>query len=1079
MRRIALILAILPVLASMTSSSQEQSAAPMMYGQLTVNRTHIVFTLAGDLWMVGRQGGAATRITNGKGESGYPVFSPDGSMLAYAQQTGGQWEVHCMTFPGGEPKRLTWHPSRDYPVSWSPDGKSVYFLSIRTGNRKLYRVEIDGVLPRELPFWTVAASSASPDGERIAITAQSGLMTDWRYYRGGMQGRIRLTNLRDWSTEEITAGDQNEESPMWIGRSIYFLSDQSGIFNLYSFDPASKRRKQLTRFEKYGITDAGAGPDAVAFVRDGRIHLHDLKSGETRQVSIRVEPDRKELGKRTARAVQYNDWAALSGDGGKVSLGIRGDAFVFDPATGAASNLTRTPGAAERYPVLSPDGGSIAYFSDESGEYQLHIRSLTDEGGIRRIRIEEKPTFYREPVWSPDGRYLAFTDHRLGLWIADVERGTSSRIDSSTYSYQEEWFPRWSPDSRWLTYSKHLRNRVRTAFIYGIEAKKAVQVSDGVTHVEQPCFDAGGRYLYFLSSPNAGTSEFGWGVLSGMMARPLVSRTLHLMLLQADAPAPLMPDGSPNPAAAEVRRAEVVRIDFNGLNRRVIDLPVEPHDFTQIVPAGPGRLMIQINEWPDSPSPLRRTGSALYSYALSSPARLEKMLDRVGGFEVSTDGSRLLYGLGPYWHLVPANATPKASEGRVEIGKLTIDVDPQAEWQQIYAESWRIMRDWFYDANHHGLDLKELEKHYGEYLPGISRRADLNMLLNRMLGHVSVSHLGVGGGDVAPPDGPPVRIGLLGADYEIADGRYRIKKIYRSSAYNGVAGTVRSPLDYPGVDVREGDYLIAVNGSNAGVDRNVNTYFSGIGTSPVQITVAGSADGAGARTVTVYPVTGEAELRGVDEIEAARRRVEEASGGKLGYIYIGDFGQSIMHFIRLLAGYGDRQGVVIDQRFNGGGITSDYLIEWLNRKALYYYSFREGDNLAVPVNPGPQAKVLITNERNFSAAETFAFMFRLGNLGPIVGARTGGGGIGPYVFTPRLIDGGRIQLPNRAAYNPDGSSWGIENIGIKPDVEVDILPKDVISGRDPQIEKAIQLAMEALKKKAVRTPVKPAYPVHR
>ncbi|MBK9316623.1 MAG: PDZ domain-containing protein [Acidobacteria bacterium] len=664
------------------------------------------------------------------------------------------------------------------------------------------------------------------------------------------------------------------------------------------------------------------------------------------------------------------------------------------------------------------------------------------------------------------------------MWIADLDTGKTANIDRSTYSWEGEWWPRWSPDSRWLAYSKHLKNRIRTAFIYDTDAKRSRQVSDGVTHVEQPCFDANGKYLYFLSSPNAGTSHFGWGVLSGILARPLVTRNMHAMILQADGQSPIMPNGSPNPEANFGEPAKSVRIDFEGLDRRVIDLPLPSHDFTVLAPGLPGRLLVQINEWPDSPTPLRGGQSVLYGYALSSPSKMEKMIERVSGFEVSSDGAKLLYGQGPYWYLTASDVVPKPNDGRVDISKLTLHIDPSEEWKQIYRESWRIMRDWFYDKNHHGLNLNELEKRYSEYLPGITRRSDLNELLNRMLGHVSVSHLGVAGGDVPPPGEPSVRIGLLGADYEIAGGRYRFRKIYRSSIFSDAAGSARSPLDWPGVDVREGDFLIAVDGQNITADNDIYSYFVGKRANVVKLTVAMNADGMGSRTVTVHPIHNESELRGADQIESYRRRVEAASGGKLGYIYIGDFGSSIMHFIRLMAGYSDREGIIVDQRYNGGGITSDFLIEWLQRKALYYYAFREGDDLAVPVNPAPATKVLITNEQNFSAAETFAFMFKLGKVGPIVGNRTGGGGIGPYVYTPRLIDGGRIQLPNRAAYNPDGTSWGIENIGVIPDFEVDVKPDDVIRGRDPQIEKAIQVALEYLKKNRPPAPRKPQYPVH-
>jgi tricorn protease len=468
----------------------------------------------------------------------------------------------------------------------------------------------------------------------------------------------------------------------------------------------------------------------------------------------------------------------------------------------------------------------------------------------------------------------------------------------------------------------------------------------------------------------------------------------------------------------------------------------------------------------------------LYRIDLAQPARLEKIIEGVGGFEVTRDGGRLLFAKGGSWFLVPTAATLKPDEGKLDLKKLEVTVDPRAEWKQIYREAWRIMRDWFYDQNHHGLNLSELEAHYAEYLPTITRRADLNALMNRMLGHVSVSHLGIGGGDLPQPVGPPVRIGLLGADYEIVGNRYRFKRIYRSTRYNGPLGSVQAPLDAPGISVREGDYLLAVDGQEINGSKSIYSYFDGKANQSVKITVGPNPTQDGARTFSVFTVANEVNLRLASWAEQNRRRVEEASQGKLGYIYAGDYGTGTMDVIRGLTGYSDRPGVIIDQRYNGGGITPDYLIEWLRRRPIYYYTFRNGDDIATPVNPGPSTKVLIVNDQNFSAAETFAFMYKLAKVGPIVGTRTGGGGIGPYVYTPRFIDGGNIQLPNRAAYNPDGTSWGIENTGVTPDYEVEITPRDVLSGRDPQLEKAIQVGLEEIRKNVPAQRIKPKYPVH-
>ncbi|HST22680.1 MAG TPA: S41 family peptidase [Blastocatellia bacterium] len=1071
-------MAVLFLLAGFINVSAQQPA-PALYGRLAVNQTHIVFTYAGDLWSVERGGGEARRITTHPGEESYPAFSPDGSQLAFSRQIGGNWDIYVMPATGGEARQITYQPRNDYAYDWTPDGKTILFMSGLTGGPRLYTIALDGVLQNELPLRPEALNgSFSPDGKRVVYSPTSAI-GDWRFYRGGSKGQIWLANPTNGDIEKLPQGNYNDDFPAWVGNKIYFLSDRTGIYNLYSYDLSSKQTKQLTTFEHHGVRWLGAGAGAVAFVRDGRIHLHDAATGQTRVVDVRLSPDTAELKPRTVNAARGLESVLLNASGDRVIFGARGEAMIFDPSTGNVRNITATSGVAERFPALSPDGKMIAYFSDESGEYQLHARPASGEGPVKKIAIEPKPSFYRELIWSPDSKKVAFTDRRLALWLVDVESSTASRIDSSTYSYQQEWYPQWSPDSRWLAYSKHLGNRVRTVFVYDVEGKRARQITDGRTHTELPCFDANGKYLYFASSPNAGTSEFGWGVLNGIMARPLVTRRLHAIILQNDSPSPILPTGTTNPEAKAGEAISKMRIDFENISRRVIDLPTPSRDYALLATGKPGVLFALISEWPATPGLGSNPTPVLYKIDLTQTARPEKFVEGTNGFEVSRDGNRLIYVKGGSWFLVSADAVPKADDGKLDLKKMEVTIDPRAEFKQIYREAWRIMRDWFYEPNYHGQNLAELEAHFAEYLPTVTRRADLNALMNRMLGHISVSHLGVGGGDQPQPAGPPVRIGLLGADYEIANGRYLFKHIYRATSYNSPFGSAQAPLDAPGVSVREGEYLLAVDGQEISSSKSIYAEFNGKVNQPVKITVGPNPTGDGARTITVFPIPNESGLRTANWAEDNRRRVEEASGGKLGYIFVESYGPGIFDFIRGLVGYSDRPGIIIDQRYNGGGVTSDYLIEWLQRKPLYYYAFREGDDIATPVNPGPRAKVLITNEQNFSAAETFAFMYKLAKVGPIVGTRTGGGGIGPYAYTPRFIDGGNVQLPNRAAYNPDGTSWGIENVGVIPDYEVEIMPKDMLGGRDPQLEKAIQVGLEEIKKNIPVAPKKPKYPVHK
>lgn len=1071
-------MAVLFLLAGFINVSAQQPA-PAFYGRLAVNQTHIVFNYAGDLWSVERGGGQARRITTHPGEESFPAFSPDGSQLAFSRQVGGNWDIYVMPATGGEARQITYHPRNDYAYGWTPDGKAILFMSSLTGAPRLYTIDLDGVLENELPLQPEALNgSFSPDGKRVVYSPTSAI-GEWRFYRGGSKGLIWLANPANGEIEKLPQGNYNDDMPVWVGNRIYFLSDRTGIYNLYSYDLSSKQTKQLTTFEHYGIRWINAGAGAVVFVRDGRIHLHDTATGQTRVVDVRLNPDTIELNPRAVNVSRPIESALLSAAGDKVIFGARGEALTFDPSTGEARNITATSGVAERFPAPSPDGKQIAYFSDESGEYQLHVRPASGAGPVKKIAVESKPSFYRELIWSPDSKKVAFSDRRLALWLVNVESSSVARIDSSTYSFQEEWYPQWSPDSRWLTYSKHLGNRVRTVFIYDVEGKRARQITDGHTHSELPCFDANGKYLYFASSPNAGMSEFGWGVLNGMLVRPQVIRWLHAIILQNDAPSPILPTGMPNPEAKAGEAVSTVRIDFENIDRRVVDLPTPVRDYGLLTPGKPGVIFTLNSEWPVSPALGNNPLLVLYKIDLTQTGRPEKLVEGTNGFEVSRDGNRLLYVKGGNWFLVSTGAAPKPDDGKLDLKKLEVTVDPRAEFKQMYHEAWRIMRDWFYSPNYHGQNLAELEAHFAEYLPSVTRRADLAALMNRMLGHISVSHLVVGGGDQPPPAGPPVRIGLLGADYEIANGRYRFKRIYRATGYESPFGSRQAPLDAVGVSVREGEYLLAVDGQAIDTSKSVYAYFNGKVNQPVKITVGPTPDNNGARTISVFPIPNESELRLSNWAETNRRRVEEASGGKVAYIFVENYGPGIYDFTRGLVGYSDRPGIIIDQRGNSGGVTPDYLIEWLQRKPLYYYSFREGDDIATPVNPGPRAKVLITNEQNFSAAETFAFMYKLGKVGPIVGARTGGGGIGPYAYTPLLIDGARVQLPNRAAYNPDGTSWGIENVGVVPDYEVEIMPKDLLSGRDPQLEKAIQVALEEIKKNVPVAPKKPKYPVHK
>jgi len=1105
------------LLAGGVQPQQQNDGVRRLISNLAVSESYVVFSYAGDLWRVMRPGGVAERLTSGPAEDDFPVFSPDGLNVAFSRRGVDDWDVYLIGLQGGEPQRLTYNPEADIARGWSPDGARVLFTSHRDeeGIFRLYTIGMHEAFPAPLPLPRAWDGSFSPEGSRIAyvpfalpLELGSG---DWRYYRGGMASPIWIARVNDSRIVKLPRENSNDREPMWVGGTIYFVSDRTGTFNLHAYDVEANSVEQLTSYARYGVESAAAGGGVIAFVQDGGIRLYDPATRETRTLTIEIEPDTSGLEARSVGGAGWIQSAAPSASGERVVLGVRGDVVSFDVESGAAENLTQTPGIAERYPAVSADGQSIAYFSDESGEYQLHVRPANGQGSVRKIPVELRPSFYRELTWSPDSKRLAFSDKRLNLWVVDLETGGARRVATSSYSGQDRYYPAWSPDGVWLAYSMVEANRVGAVYLYHIERSRHARVSDGRVHAEHPVFDRSGRYLYFLASNTAGLGEFGWSVLSGELFRPLVTRRLHVALLDERTPPPVLPvTGAPNPEAESIPpgaapgerpaarpegrqrppgpgRSGAARpgmqvpglagAGIQGTESRSVPLPLPAQDYAELAAGEPGVLYVSVRQWP-APQPGSTPSRTLYRYELSQPRELQKLVEDVSEFSVTADGRKILYKQGNSWFLIAGDQAPEAGAGRLDLASIQIEVDPAAEWRQIYREAWRLMRDYFYDPNYHGQNLSELEQHYATYLPTLARRRDLNTLLGKALGYVSVSHLSVGGGDLPEPLGQRSRIGLLGADYEIDRGRYRITRIYHSGPYNSGNPLLQAPLDQPGVSVAEGEYLLAVDGEQILTTRNLYSYFEGKALRPVRITVSSEPEGRETRTFTVVPLPGENTLRRWNWALRNRQLVEEQTQGVLGYIYVPSFGSAALElvFAQLLESV-DRRGLIIDQRFNGGGITADWLIEWLQRRPLYYYAFRQGDNLGVPTNALPAAKVLLINDADFSAAETFALMFKLGRLGKILGTRTAGAGIGPYVFIPELIDGGRISIPNRAAFDPTGS-WAIENEGVAPDIAVEWLPEDWRAGRDPQLQRAIEMVLQLIVNNPPPEVKRPEYPVH-
>lgn len=1029
----------------------------------TASNRHIAFVYAGEIWLVERGGGEARKLVNQAGDKVTPLFSPDGTQLAFSMTAGGNLDVYVVAASGGEARRLTYHPKEDAVAGWTPDGRNILFRSrrITDATHQLYTIAAQGGFEQQLPLPLAWEGSYSPDASRLAYTPLGDPTRSWRNYRGGQTSVIWIADLATSQTQAIPRNNSNDRNPMWAGNKIYFISDRTNTANLFAYDTQTKKIDQLTRFEKYDIRSVSYGGDAIVFVQDGGLHLYDLKSQQQRAVPVTIGGG--DFAETRPRAVKAGRWIRafnLSPDGRNALFGARGEILTVSADKNEARNLTQTPAAVERFPVWSPDGKWIACFSDEAGEYALHLRSANGSE-VKKIAIEAQPSFYNEPVWSPDSKRLAFTDKRLAVWYVDIEKAAATRLDAD-YRGGDNGSPAWSPDGRWLAYTKIQANYLRTLYLYSLDAKKSYAVSDGRYDAGSPAFDSNGKYLYFTSSANAGPRRvFG---MSSFTFRTLVTRNLQALVLRKTEVSPL------SPAASQATGADAENpsfgIDIEGLSQRIVRLPAPPRDYLGIA-AGKAGVLFVLEAGNQSPNILHRLDL--------SARKTDKFIEGVGGFTLSNDGNRLLYANGGNYFIVSADAPPKAGEGRLDLANAEIQINPRQEWKQIYDEAWRLMRDYFYDASHHGQNLAALKEHYAAYLPNVVTRSDLNLVFREMFSHMTVSHMQIGGGD-APAQGQ-ANVGLLGADYQLEQGRYRITRIYKGDNSDSL---LSSPLSQPGVNVNVGDYLIAVDGQEIKGDENLFKYFQGKGGRAVQLKVAAQADGSGARTVSLVPSAGENTLRLYDWMEENRRKVEELSGGKLGYIYLPDTGRAGYElFNRDFYAQLDKQGLIIDERYNSGGAPADYFVESLKRASLSTYAFREGADMPFPVAAVPGPRVMIINEYAGSGGDTLPWMFRQAGVGTLVGKRTWGGGIGGFVPMPEFVDGGNMLAPNRAFFNPQTGNWDIENHGVAPDIEIELSPASLRQGHDPQLEKAVQVALENLKKSAAAAPKRPRKAVYK
>ncbi len=1062
-----------------------QTAKPTLFRQPTVNKTHIVFVYAGDLWRVLRQGGTAERLTAGIGTETSPIFSPDGNWIAFTGEYDGNVDAYVVAAMGGEPRRLTYHPGGDNVVGWTPDGNSVVFLSTRgTGMPvpKMYPMPVSGGgLPTELPFPMAGGiASFSPDGSRLAYMPLASAFAQWKMYRGGRMTKIWLGNMSDSSVEEIPRTASNDFTPMWVGDKVYFLSDRNNRnVTLYAFDTKTKKVVEAVKNTGLDLKSASAGADGtIAYEQFGSINLYDTKSGKAEKVNISLNGDLPSVRPRYEKVAARIANASISPTGARAVFEARGEIITTPAEKGNARNLTNSPNAADRDPAWSPDGKWIAYFSDESGEYALNLRDQNGMSEVKKISLGNQPSYFYSPKWSPDSKRIAFTDKRLNLWYVDIDKGAPVKVDTNTFENPYQVVEAdWSPDNKWLVYSKQLRNRLCAVFVYSPETKKSTQITDGLSDARFPAFDKNGKYIYFAASTDTGPTT-GWLDMSSYPFQ--TTRSVYAVVLKKDEPSPLSPESDeekivdttaapPKPPGAKPEPV-VVKIDFDKITQRIVALPMAARSYQGLVVGKAGTIFLLESIPATGTVNQPGLGAAVHRFDMDK-RKAEKILDGVTLFEVSANGEKMLFGQSPNRYTIASTVTPlKPGEGAVNVGDMEVYIDPRAEWRQMYHEVWRIQRDFFYDPNFHGLDIAATEKRYAPYLDAVATRSDLNYLFQEMLGNMTVGHHNAGGGDLPQPT--RYSGGLLGADYTIENGRYRFAHIYNGENWNP---DTLAPLTQPGVNVNEGDYLLAVNGREVRATDNIYSFFQETAGKQIVLKVGPNPAGKDARITTVVPVGSENGLRNLAWIEGNRRKVGELSGGKIGYVYLPNTGGAgYTNFNRYYFAQIDKEGAVIDERFNGGGSAADYIIDAMRRPLMNYWSTREGEDFTTPVGSIYGPKTMIVNEYAGSGGDLMPWLFRKAKVGTLVGRRTWGGLVGIYNY-PTLIDGGTVTAP-RVAFRNEKGELDIENKGVAPDLDVDLDPKLWRAGHDVQLEKAVEVTLEALKKNPMPKPTHGAFP---
>jgi tricorn protease len=1085
------LITILTVIAMATAVSAQERLTRLLR-QPDIHGDQIAFVYAGDLWVVSANGGDARRLTSDAGMEYFPKFSPDGRWIAFTGDYSGSRQVFVISVDGGAPRQLTFYndvgplPPRggidNRILDWTPDGKNILFLPHRVpwSDRmaRPYVVPAAGGMETPLAIPEAGGGAYSPDGTKLVYTPIEREFRTWKRYRGGRAQDVWIYDLVANKAEQITNDPYTDNQPVWIGDAIYFTSDRpaqagesmAGRLNLWAYDMKSKQTRKVTTHDDYDVLWPSADRTQVVYENGGDVYRFDSATQKTERVPIRVYGDFRNTLPYHRGVTGNIQELGLSPSGARALFVARGDIFSVPAKEGEIRNLTQTPGIRERDANWSPDGKWIAYLSDKTGDYEIYVRPADNATNERQITTNAKAWRFT-PLWSPDSKMLAFADKDQALYVLDVASGKLTSVDKDIYG--DITYYQWSPDSRWVAYTKLNEARFSSIYVYDLAEAKSHRLTSGFTDDTQPVFDPKGRYLYFLSNRDFNLTFSAWE-FNYVYTDPT---RVYVGVLAADGPALFLPQSdeekvaasepAPAPAPEKKKDAKVpakieVKIDPAGFENRVRAIPGPSGAYDRLAAVANGVLYIKGD---DAERSLR-----LYNI---DDRKEETVLESVINYDLAASGEKLIARIGSNYTIVAPKPGQKPNETLLKLDNLEMRIDPRAEWAQEFNDAWRILRDWFYDPNMHGLDWNAIRTKYGQLVPFIAHRADLDFILGEVAGEMNAGHVYVG----SPPDlnGDRIDNGLLGAEIVAESGLFRIAKIFPGENWHEA---FRSPLTEPGVKVAVGEYILAVDGvPTKGVD-NFYRLLENKADRVVTLLVNAKPDVAGAREERVRPVRRETNLRYLDWVASRRAYVEKASGGRIGYMHLPNTGaEGNRELFKSFYPQVDKDALIVDDRYNGGGFIPDRMIELLDRPVLNYWARRGVEPSATPAYAHVGPKVMLINGYSASGGDALPYYFRKRKLGTIIGTRTWGGLIG-LSGNPSLMDGGSVSAPQFRFFDIEGM-WAVEGVGVAPDIEVIDRPDLVAAGQDPSLEAAVKLLMEELAKNPPRKVVVPPVRVER